>query len=112
MDIDEFAHLSKTELRQAVSKLASAANKRLKRMSQSELVSPAYIEAIDSGGKFSTRGKSELELKEFSAEESMRLFYVAVTRAKKKLYITTHIKSKSFNKEIEQDPSIVFKNLF
>ena len=31
--------------------------------------------------------KSELELKEFSAEESMRLFYVAVTRAKKKLII-------------------------
>jgi len=62
MDIDEFSHLSKTELRQAVSKLASAANKRLKRMSQSELVSPAYIEATDSGGKFSTRGKSELEL--------------------------------------------------
>ncbi len=62
MDIDEFSHLSKSELRQAVSRLASAANKRLKRMSQSELVSLAYIEAIDSGGKFSTRGKSELEL--------------------------------------------------
>ena len=31
--------------------------------------------------------KSELELKEFSAEESMRLFYVAVTRARKRLII-------------------------
>lgn len=62
MSIDEFSHLSKTELRQAVSRLADTANKRLKRMAQTELVSPAQIEAIDSGGKFSTRGKSEIEL--------------------------------------------------
>lgn len=62
MDADEFAHLSKTELRQAVSRLADAANKRMKRISKSDLVSPAYLEAIDNGGRFSTRGKSEIEL--------------------------------------------------
>ena len=56
--------------------------------------------------------KNEKELKEFSAEESMRLFYVAITRAKKKLYITSHIKTKSFNKEIEQEASIIFSELF
>ena len=55
--------------------------------------------------------KSEIELKEFSAEESMRLFYVAVTRAKKKLYITAPLKVKSFGKEINQDPSIIFEGL-
>lgn len=55
--------------------------------------------------------KSELELKEFSAEESMRLFYVAVTRAKKKLYITAPLKVKSFGKEVSQEPSIVFENI-
>ena len=55
--------------------------------------------------------KSDAELKEFSAEESMRLFYVAVTRAKKKLYITVSKKIKSFNKEIEQEPSIIFANV-
>ncbi len=55
--------------------------------------------------------KNELELREFSAEESMRLFYVAVTRAKKKLYITAPLKVKSFNKEIEQEPSIAFRDL-
>ena len=55
--------------------------------------------------------KSDLELKEFSAEESMRLFYVAVTRAKKKLYITAPLKVKSYGKETEQEPSIVFSNL-
>jgi DNA helicase-2/ATP-dependent DNA helicase PcrA len=55
--------------------------------------------------------KSDLELKEFSAEESMRLFYVAVTRAKKKLYITAPLKVKSFGKETDQDPSVVFSDL-
>ena len=56
--------------------------------------------------------KSEVELKEFSAEESMRLFYVAVTRAKKKLYISCSQKIKSFNKEMAQDSSIIFSELF
>ena len=55
--------------------------------------------------------KSEFELKKFSAEESMRLFYVALTRAKKKLYITAPRKVKSFSKEVEQTPSIVFEQL-
>ncbi len=55
--------------------------------------------------------KSEQELKEFSAEESMRLFYVAVTRAKKKLYITTSTKTKAFGKEISQEPSVIFEDL-
>ena len=55
--------------------------------------------------------KSELELKEFSAEESMRLFYVAVTRAKKKLYITAATKTKSFGKEVTQDVNTVFNEL-
>ena len=55
--------------------------------------------------------KSELELKEFSCEESMRLFYVAVTRAKKKLYITAPLKVKSFGKEIDQAPSVVFESI-
>lgn len=62
MDIDEFSHLSKTELRQAVSRLADAANKRLKRLSKSDVVSPAYMDALENGSKFSTRGKSEIEL--------------------------------------------------
>lgn len=62
MSFDEFASLNKSELRQAVSRLASTANKRLQRLSKNDLVSPAEIEARESGGKFSTRGKSELEL--------------------------------------------------
>ena len=55
--------------------------------------------------------KSELELKEFNAEETLRLLYVAITRAQKKLYITTCSKAKSFGKDITQDPSIIFGNI-
>ena len=62
MSFDEFASLNKSELRQAVSRLASTANKRLQRLSKNDLISPAQIEAKESGGKFSTRGKSELQL--------------------------------------------------
>ena len=51
------------------------------------------------------------ELKAFSAEESLRLFYVAVTRAKKKLYITAPTKVKAFGRETTQDVSIIFENL-
>lgn len=62
MSYDEFSMLSKSELRQAVSRLSSAANKRLSRLNKADVVSPAAMEVDESGGKFSTRGKSELEL--------------------------------------------------
>ena len=62
MPFDKFTALNISELRQAVSRLASTANKRLQRLSKNDLISPAQIEAKESGGKFSTRGKSELEL--------------------------------------------------
>ena len=55
--------------------------------------------------------KSELKLKEFNSEETLRLLYVAITRAQKKLYITTSSKSKAFRKEVPQEPSIIFSNL-
>ncbi len=56
--------------------------------------------------------KSELELKEFNSEESLRLLYVAITRAQKKLYITTSAKAKGWgNKETEQEASIIFNNI-
>ncbi len=56
--------------------------------------------------------KSEMELKEFNSEESLRLLYVAITRAQRKLYITTSSKSKGWgNKETEQEPSIIFNNI-
>ena len=56
--------------------------------------------------------KSEKDLKEFSAEENMRLFYVAITRAKKKLFITTSVKSKTFyGVEKEEAPNVIFEEV-
>ncbi len=56
--------------------------------------------------------KSELELREFNSEESLRLLYVAITRAQKKLYITTSARAKSWgNKETEQEPSVIFETI-
>lgn len=52
--------------------------------------------------------KTDNELKEFLLAENLRLFYVAVTRAKKKLFITTN-KSAKYSKVPE--PSIVFEQL-
>ena len=56
--------------------------------------------------------KTELELREFNSEESLRLLYVAITRAQKKLYITTSAKAKGWgNKETEQEPSVIFNKI-
>ncbi len=55
--------------------------------------------------------KSELELKEFNSEETLRLLYVAITRAQKKLYITASSKAKAFGKEIAQEPSVIFETI-
>lgn len=53
--------------------------------------------------------KTELELREFNSEESLRLLYVAITRAQRKLYITTSAKAKGWgNKETAQEPSVIF----
>lgn len=73
--------------------------------------STSFIESVR-GFNSKYKVKTELQLKEFSAEESMRLFYVAITRAKKKLYITTSQKTKAFGREIEQDSNIIFEELF
>ena len=65
------------------------------------------VKAINSDYK----KKSELELKEFNIAENFRLLYVAITRAKRRLYITVAQKSKYFNKMQENDISIIFENL-
>ena len=56
--------------------------------------------------------KNEQEIKEYSSEESLRLFYVAITRAKKNLYITASTKTKMFGKETTQEINSVFNALF
>ena len=72
--------------------------------------SSAFMEEVKAFNPVYKR-KSELELKKFNSEETLRLLYVAITRAQKKLYITTSSKSKSFGKEIPQEPSIIFNTI-
>ena len=78
---------------------------------QSKLKSSSvFMEEIKSfNSKYKT--KTEEELKKFNAEENLRLLYVAITRAQKKLYITVSAKSKMYGKETEQEPSIIFNNI-
>ena len=52
--------------------------------------------------------KSEQELKEFNSEETLRLLYVAITRAQKKLYLSASSKNKFKGQEYTQEPSIIF----
>lgn len=65
MESREFSLVSQDRqaLSRVVSRLASAANKRLKRMKTKGESSPALIRAMESGGKFSVKGKSLNELK-------------------------------------------------
>ena len=57
------------------------------------------------------KSKTEDELKSELLAENLRLLYVAITRAKKKLFITTSRKVTSFGKTVEQNPSIIFEEL-
>ncbi len=57
------------------------------------------------------RLKSETELKEFISEETLRLLYVAITRAQKKLYLTASSKNKFKGQEYTQEPSIIFDTI-
>ncbi len=69
---------------------------------------------IESVRKLSSdyKPKSEYELKQEILSESLRLLYVAITRAKNKLYITASNKSKTrYGKVVKQNVSIIFKEL-
>ena len=63
MSIEELNAMDRPTLAKAVSRLASAANKRLKRFEGSELESPATKSVEKSGGKFGTRGKTLNQLR-------------------------------------------------
>ena len=53
--------------------------------------------------------KSEFDMKEEIVAENLRLLYVAITRAKRKLCFTVSTKTKSFEKIVEQEPSSIFE---
>lgn len=64
MDPDEFENMEESDVRKLVGRLVSAGNKRLRNFEKRGETSPAYDRAMESGGKFSTAGKSLEELQE------------------------------------------------
>ena len=76
-----------------------------------ELKSSDFIEQIKSLNP-EYKKKAEYELKQEILAENLRLLYVAITRAKNKLYITTSTKTKTrFGKEQKNDPSVIFETI-
>lgn len=57
------------------------------------------------------KAKSEFDMKQELVSENLRLLYVAITRAKKYLYFSASRKTKSFEKIIDQEPSLIFADL-
>jgi len=55
--------------------------------------------------------KTDDDLKEFLLAENFRLLYVAITRAKRKLFITAGRTTKSFGQMRPQQPSIIFDSI-
>lgn len=59
----DFSKLSQKDLKKAVSVLASAGNKRLRRLEKSGVTSSAYRHITHSGGDFSIKGKNLNQLR-------------------------------------------------
>lgn len=62
MPISKFQNYTPTEQREIVSRLASAANKRLRTLEKSNINNSATLRLYQSGGKISVRGKAGSEL--------------------------------------------------
>ena len=69
--------------------------------------SSAFIESIKTLNP-NYKNKSEIELKKEILEENLRLLYVAITRAKRKLYFTCSQKQKNF---YGKEENIIFNEL-
>lgn len=121
--------LSERELRRAVSQIASAGNKRLKRLEESGTRSRAAEVVHETGGKFSVKGKNAEELKsEFMREKN---FFERKTSSLKGIQdikretaktlesrgVTNIDKDKigdifaTYDRLKERDPSVASKNL-
>lgn len=74
MPMSKFESYSPTAQREITSRLASAANKRLRTLEKSNIQNPATIRLEMSGGKISVRGKEGSELKEefYRAKQFLR----------------------------------------
>ena len=73
--------------------------------------SSAFIESVKMLNP-SYKAKSEIDLKKEILEENLRLLYVAITRAKRKLYFTCSKKQKNYyGKEEKIEENMIFNEL-
>ena len=80
-------------------------------LEQIKLKSSEFMENIRRlNPSYSGKTKTDMEYEQIA--ENLRLLYVAITRAKKHLYITTSRKTTSYGKTITQEPNSMFYNLF
>lgn len=63
MSSGDVSNLSRSQLAQVVSRIASAANKRIRGLQKAGIDSPAYKRVLESGGNISTRGKNLNQLR-------------------------------------------------
>ena len=63
MNNSDFLKMNRKQLAKTVSRLASIANKRIKRLQKLDVESPALLAVMESGGKFSTANKSLNQLR-------------------------------------------------
>ena len=75
-----------------------------------KLKSSDFIESVKRANP-NYKPKTEIDLKCELLAENLRLLYVAITRAKKRLFVTTSKKSTSYGKTVEQVPSLIFDEL-
>lgn len=87
-DYNRYKRLSESTLRKVVNRLASAGNKRLRRMEAAGETSPAYRQVEQSGGKFTTKGKTLeglqrefLRAKQFFEDKTSSLQFWKKTKA-------------------------------
>ena len=100
--------MTRSEMAKVVSKLASAANKRLKRIEQAGLkeYSSAYRYIQSSGGKFSVKGKSKEEL---ILEYKRAKGYLSPERSTSTLRGTRKVKKENEQKVADR-LGVTFKN--
>lgn len=96
MSMSKFQQYSDREQKEIVSRLVSAANKRLRRLEKNDIVNPATLRVDFSGGKFSTAWKSGTDLE--------NELYRAKSFMKSKF--STMRGWKDFNKKIDKEINI------
>ncbi len=74
------------------------------------LKSSAFIESVKALTP-NNQKRSDFELKQSILGENLRLLYVAITRAKNQLFITTSINAKKYGRVCQNEPCKIFEEL-